>query len=84
MGRRCANTPTRDQSTCDELMETFYRGSAPMEAPARALDLMRRKPQRVSITLNWSLHQRLMERCDFEGRSLSDLAAHLLEMACPK
>jgi hypothetical protein len=42
-----------------------------------------RSPQRVSITLNWALHQRLLRRSDWEGRSLSNLAAHLLEQACP-
>ena len=41
---------------------------------------MRRTPQRISITLNWALHQRLVERSDEEGRSLSNLAAHLLEL----
>ena len=55
-------------------------------APARAasaipeLAPMRRTPQRISITLSWALHQRLLERSDEEGRSLSNLAAHLLEM----
>ena len=41
---------------------------------------MRRSPQRISITLNWALHQKLIDRCDLEGRSLSNLAAHLLEI----
>lgn len=45
------------------------------------LSRMQRTPQRVSITLNWQLHQRLLERSDQEGRSLSNLAAHLLELA---
>jgi hypothetical protein len=43
---------------------------------------MRRTPQRITITVNWSLHQRLQQRCDHEGRSLSNLAAHLLELGC--
>ena len=42
---------------------------------------MQRTPQRISITLSWQLHQRLLQRSDFEGRSLSNLAAHLLELA---
>lgn len=41
-----------------------------------------RHPQRISITLNWRLHQSLLERSDHEGRSLSNLAAHLLEVSC--
>jgi hypothetical protein len=35
----------------------------------------------VTTTLNWALHQQLQERADFEGRSLSNLIAHLLEAA---
>lgn len=41
-----------------------------------------RHPQRISITLNWQVHQQLIERSDNEGRSLSNLAAHLLEVSC--
>ena len=50
-------------------------------APVRASDLLRRSPQRISATLSWHLHQRLQERADYEGRSLSNLIAHLLEGA---
>ena len=62
-----------------ELLTAFYRASAPMEAPVRASDLLRRKPQRVTATLPWHLVQNLQQRADFEGRSLSNLIAHLLE-----
>jgi len=41
---------------------------------------MRRKPQRITITISWGLYQRLLGRSDIEGRSLSNLAAHLLEL----
>jgi hypothetical protein len=44
-------------------------------------DLLRRKPTRISATLPWGLAQRLQERADVEGRSLSNLIAHLLEGA---
>lgn len=44
-------------------------------------ELLRRKPQRVTATMSWHLHQRLQERADYEGRSLSNLVAHLLEAA---
>ena len=54
-----------------------------MEAPVRASDVMRRTPQRVCPTLPWHLHQRLQDRADHEGRSLSNLIAHLLEVASP-
>jgi hypothetical protein len=42
---------------------------------------MQRTPQRVSVTLPWALHQRLLQHSDLEGRSLSNLCAHLLELA---
>jgi hypothetical protein len=45
---------------------------------------LQRAPQRITITLNWALHQRLLDRSDYEGRSLSNLAAYLLEAACPE
>ncbi len=62
-------------------MTAFYRASEPLEAPVRASDLLRRKPQRVTATLPWHLVQSLQQRADFEGRSLSNLIAHLLEAA---
>jgi hypothetical protein len=35
----------------------------------------------VTATLPWHLVQNLQQRADFEGRSLSNLIAHLLEAA---
>jgi hypothetical protein len=52
-------------------------------ATASAAALLQRHPQRICITVSWALHQRLMATSDFEGRSLSNLAAHLLEVSCP-
>jgi hypothetical protein len=52
-------------------------------ATASASALLQRHPQRICITVSWALHQRLMATSDFEGRSLSNLAAHLLEVSCP-
>jgi macrodomain Ter protein organizer (MatP/YcbG family) len=63
-------------STVIEPMTTFY-GRQPMPSSNALL----RKPQRVTITLNWALRQRLQSRADEEGRSLSNLLAHLLETA---
>ena len=54
------------------------RGSA---AAVPASELMRRHPVRISATLNWQLHQRLQDRADLEGRSLSNLVSYLLEAA---
>jgi hypothetical protein len=50
---------------------------------ASGVQLISRHPQRISITISWALHQRLMTKSDWEGRSLSNLAAHLLELSCP-
>jgi hypothetical protein len=41
-----------------------------------------RSPQRISTTVSYQLHQRLLERSNREGRSLSNLAAFLLEQCC--
>jgi len=40
-----------------------------------------RTPKRVSITIPHCTHQRLLELSDQQGRSLSNLAAYLLESA---
>jgi hypothetical protein len=50
-------------------------------AVMRPADLLRRKPQRMTITVSWALLDKLQRRSDAEGRSLSNLAAHLLEIA---
>jgi len=39
----------------------------------------RRSPQQIIATLPWTLHCQLHEREDLQGRSLSNMAAHLLE-----
>ena len=57
---------------------TIYR---PMASSTAALDRLKRSPQRVSVTLNAAIHQRLIHRADDEGRSLSNLIAFLLETA---
>jgi hypothetical protein len=62
------------------MMTAFNRPLARTASPLSDPPPMRRSPQRISITLNWALHQKLMDRCDIEGRSLSNLAAHLLEI----
>ena len=48
--------------------------SAPM-----ALKLNTRKPQRITITISWSLYQSLLDASDEQGRSLSNIAAYWLE-----
>lgn len=57
------------------------RFNQPSYTTASVVPAYARHPQRISITLNWQLHQWLVERSDHEGRSLSNLAAHLLELS---
>jgi hypothetical protein len=38
-----------------------------------------RKPQRMTITVPWQLHQILLKHSDLQGRSLSNLACFWLE-----
>jgi hypothetical protein len=47
----------------------------------RKLSRQFRSPQRITITMPYGAYQRLLERSDQEGRSLSNLAAFLLESA---
>jgi hypothetical protein len=56
-------------------MHQFSRPAAPVATVRPCL----RKPQRVTITISWRTYQQLLDRSDNEGRSLSNLAAHLLE-----
>lgn len=44
-----------------------------------AYELARRSPQWITATLSWRLHRALQERVDLEGRSVSNLVAHILE-----
>ena len=45
------------------------------------MSVLFRKPQRISITVNYRLYQQLLESSDLQGRSVSNLAAFLLESA---
>lgn len=51
----------------------------PATPPVDRLSMLRRKPQRISITISQSTYDRLIARSDLEGRSVSNLAAYLLE-----
>ena len=39
-----------------------------------------RKPQRISITVPWQVYQTLQVYSNHQGRSLSNLASHWLEL----
>lgn len=43
-----------------------------------------RSPRRITITVPYGTYQRLLERSELEGRSLSNLSAYLLETAMQK
>ena len=45
------------------------------------LSIYTRAPKRISITLAMQPYEQLQKRSDWEGRSLSNLAAYLLEQA---
>jgi hypothetical protein len=63
-------------------MNTFYPRPIGPTAPLQpAANLLHRRPTRVTSTISWQLHQRLQQRADEEGRSLSNLIAFLLEGA---
>jgi predicted HicB family RNase H-like nuclease len=62
-------------------MTSFSQSPTGTADLARRIERASRKPQRLSVTVSWSLHQRLEERASYEGRSLSNLVAHLLEAA---
>lgn len=52
--------------------------------PQRSAHLRKRlfrSPKRISITIPYGTYQTLLERSENEGRSLSNLAAYLLESA---
>jgi hypothetical protein len=51
----------------------------PVIPPIDRMSMLRRKPQRISITISQSTYDRLISRSDQEGRSVSNLAAYLLE-----
>ncbi len=62
-------------------MTSFSQPPSGLRGFVPASELLRRKPQRVTATLPWHLVQTLQKRADYEGRSLSNLVAHLLEAA---
>jgi hypothetical protein len=63
-------------------MNTFYgRQTMPSASLQPTANLLQRKPTRITFTACWQLHHTLQQRADQEGRSLSNLIAHLLEVA---
>ena len=52
--------------------------------PLSAAELLRRRPQRITVSVHWQLRQQLQTRADVEGRSLSNLVCFLLEQSFSK
>ena len=46
----------------------------------RRYELAIRKPQRMTITVPCALYERMLKQSDVQGRSLSNLACHWLEL----
>jgi len=46
-----------------------------------AIDAHFRTPKRLSVTLSFATYEQLVQKSDWEGRSISNLAAFLLENA---
>lgn len=49
-----------------------------------ALVLAQRSPKRLTITVPYGVYDSLVRRSSYEGRSLSNLASYLLELALAK
>lgn len=52
----------------------------PNHAGATRLSLVQRKPKRISITLPFHVWNTLVEDSDIQGRSVSNLAAYVIEL----
>ena len=76
-GQRSVNCLTHDRFDRTEPMTTF--SSRATGVPG--FEHLSRKPTRITFTACWQLHHNLQQRADQEGRSLSNLIAHLLEVA---
>ena len=71
--------------TVVELMTSLSQPQRAAGVAVPASEFARRKPSRgrISATLPWHLVQRLEERAAYDGRSMSNLIAYLLEQGCP-
>ena len=54
------------------------------QRPLKRTDIAFKSPKRISITIPHNAYEHLLKRSDYEGRSLSNLAAFLLEAAIEK
>jgi hypothetical protein len=61
------------------LLHSFAMKSEYGQATHSSMNAIFKTPKRISITIPNEIHRLLLERSDLEGRSLSNLAAYLLE-----
>ena len=59
----------------------FRQSQATEETTQQRLKALQRRPVRISITISHALYESLLRTSDEQGRSLSNLAAYLLETA---
>jgi hypothetical protein len=55
--------------------------NVPFDASSPLAAFLQRSPHRISVTMPQALHDWIHEQASLEGRSASNLCAHLLEMA---
>jgi hypothetical protein len=61
------------------LLDIFSMKSEYGQVGHSSMNAIFKTPKRISITIPNEIHRLLLERSDLEGRSLSNLAAYLLE-----
>ena len=78
--------PLHKRSICAWRLHNFFviRQGVAMSAtsansPLSGGSALTRKPQRLTITISWSVHQSLIEASIEQGRSISNMAAYWLE-----
>ncbi len=71
----CSDTHTKGATALD------YQATGRGADTAQRLKQLQRKPVRITITISYALHESLLKSSDEQGRSLSNLAAYLLETA---
>ena len=62
-------------------MNRSYTSQLQQPHPGPRISVMQRSSKRLTTTLPWAVSERLQQRADDEGRSISNLMAHLLEVA---
>jgi hypothetical protein len=78
---RCIVQPFPSHSPQGDITMNYPRTASALVTARDRLQALQRKPVRISITISHALHESLLQCSDDQGRSLSNLAAYLLETA---